>query len=224
MQPRARGKVEGTKSWPFMVEKLIIMKILVVTLVLFLAKGMVARAFPVESDTGPTHGEILLTDINFANTSMNIHDPSPILKELAQNMTLLSKEIQQQMQTLSINLHDQTNMVRETLSSLLERRPDFPEGITQHLENLKENFNQFNLNFTTVPLKQISGEGVYQEFTQNMDHIQQLFGSLVQLFHGKFAEGVDTVRESVAPAAYGIKRLVELSKAAKPSAETPELS
>ncbi|XP_043532539.1 uncharacterized protein LOC122540631 [Chiloscyllium plagiosum] len=199
------------------------MKILVVTLVLFLAKGMVARAFPVASDAGSTRGESPFTDINFVNISMNIHDPSPILKEFAQNMTLLSKEIQQQMQTFSTNLHDQTSMIRERLSSLLERTPDLPEGITQHLENLKENINQFNLNFTTVPLKQISGDGVYQELTQNMEHIHQLFGSFVQLFHGKFTEGVETLRKSVAPAAHEIKRLVELSKAAKPSAETPEL-
>ncbi|XP_048471507.1 uncharacterized protein LOC125486727 [Rhincodon typus] len=206
------------------------MKIFVVTLVLLLAKGMEAHALPGAADAGPTHGEHRLALLDLRNTTMNIHKLNPIFEKLAQNMTLLSEEIQQQLQTFSTHLHEQASIVRERLSSLFEQPPVLPEGIskltspnlTQQLEILKKNISRLSLNFKPISLNQTSERKVYQELTENMEQFHQLFGPLLNFFQGTITEGVENLRNSMAPGVHEIKKLVELSKSAKPSGEKPE--
>ncbi|XP_048417956.1 uncharacterized protein LOC125466881 [Stegostoma tigrinum] len=206
------------------------MKIFAVALVLLLAKGVEGRVLPGASDGGPTHGEQRLALLDLGNTTMNIHNINPILEKLAQNMTLLTEEIQQQLQTFSTHFHEQASTIRERLSSLFEQPPALPEGIskltspnlTQQLEILKKNISRLSLNFKPVSFNQTSEKKVYQELAENLDQFHQLFAPVLNFFQGTITEGVENLRKSMGPGVHEIKKLVELSKSTKLSGETPE--
>ncbi|XP_078388783.1 uncharacterized protein LOC144670179 [Cetorhinus maximus] len=208
------------------------MKIFVVTLLLFLVKGTEARALPDESDVTlsfdkSTHS----SSVEVASPSTQNSNLSIIFERVAENMTMLTREIQKQMQTAEKNLVEQAGMVRDTLTSLFERIQGPTEGIskqntlsiTQQLELLKKNISQLDLNFRPINFNQTLDENAYQDLRQNIEQLQKVLGPLVNFFHETITGGVENLRKSIAPGVHEIRKLAIpiLAESADMTSETP---
>lgn len=207
------------------------MKIFVVALMLFVVKGTEARALSHESNGAPIRdgGSSVFEEPVLYNHPMNIQNLSAIFQHVAKNMTSLTREIQEQMQTFQANFNDQAVLVRDHLSGLLQGIQGSNDGIskltmpsiTGQLEILKRNISQLEQHFRPINFNQTSGEKMHQDLTQGMEQLQQLFGPLLQLFRGTITEGVENLRKSMGPGVHEIRRLVSLSESTDTPLETP---
>lgn len=191
------------------------MKVLVVALMLFVLKEAEAHALPDAAEDIPTSQENTLVSVP-AHGQIHLQNLSAIFKQLAQNMTSLTREIQERMQTFQTSFSNQTAKMKEHLASLLQevQRPN--EGIsklsipsiTQQLEMLKRNFSQLQMNIRPIQINQTSSERMQQE-------ISEVFVPLFQFFQGTVTEGIENLRKAMAPKVHEIKKLVALAESTK---------
>ncbi|XP_078055076.1 uncharacterized protein LOC144479907 isoform X2 [Mustelus asterias] len=203
------------------------MKIFVIALMLFVLKAE-ARVLPDVSEDTPTRHES--TSIFVApHGPINMQNLSGIFKHVAENITSLTRKLQERMQTLQTSLSNQAEKIKEPLSSLLQemQRPDVDiskltmPSITQQLEMLRRNISQLQMNIGPIQLNQTSGERMRQELSEGMEQLQQIFSPLLQFFHGTVTEGVENLKKSVGPGVHEIRRLVALSESKDTTLEAP---
>uniref|UniRef100_UPI00398E3230 apolipoprotein A-IV-like n=1 Tax=Pristiophorus japonicus TaxID=55135 RepID=UPI00398E3230 len=189
---------------------LIIMKILVVALMLVVVKGIEAHAIPGEP-------EPLL---ELAKPMMVIQNLSAIFENLPQNITFLTRKLQQRIETLGANFEKQAGMIRDRLSSMFEQLQEANENISkqnglsiiQHLEILKKNMSQLDMSRMPANSSQPFEETMRQELIQKMEAIQEVFGPFMSALRGTFSEGVENLRKSISPGIQEIRKLVSASE------------
>ncbi|XP_067910122.1 apolipoprotein A-IV-like [Heterodontus francisci] len=182
------------------------MKIFVVTLMLFVVKGIEARALPGESNVTQTRGAADPIFVASISRIMKMHNLTSIFEHLAENMTSLTKEFRQKMETLGINVEQQAGTVKDRLANLFEQLQGTSEGIseqnrmsiTQQFEMLKKDMTKLDLNSMPVNYNQTL-EKIQQDLKQQMEQLQQVFVPLVNLFQGPIMEGIVNLRKSVSP-------------------------
>ncbi|GCB73207.1 hypothetical protein scyTo_0002408 [Scyliorhinus torazame] len=190
---------------------------------LFVVKGTEADAISEDSEAAQIPGESSLV-FEESHTSMNIRNLSAIFKNVAENMTALTRDLQTKVQTFGEKLHSQTS---DMLSKLMGgiQRPDEDvfnaklQSLTQQLESLKTNISLLNIGLDNF--NQSSREKAQQDLTRSMEKLQEAFSPLIRIFQGTLAGGVESMRNAMAPEVHKIKRLVSLAESKDTTLETP---
>ncbi|XP_067826854.1 uncharacterized protein [Heptranchias perlo] len=201
------------------------MKIFVVILMLFVVKGIETRALPDErgnADGWNSKGWVINeTFLAPFKPIMEIQNVSTIFENAMENVTPLTRELQQKMETFGINVKEQADIIKEKMTSLFGQFQGTIEdtskqsellSFVEQLKMLEKNISQWNLNTMPINSNQTFEEKWQQDLNQQMEKFQKIFNPLIGLFQGTITEGVENLRKSISPGVHEIRKLISESE------------